>query len=160
MYQTPPVVFIAGSNMGGLEPDEIHDSYPTFDDGFVLAGTTESFGAGISSMNLMKIDKLHNDTNIPVDHLDITSVSETSRINLTKLYPNPTRAVFTLEQMIEPGELSTLSILEITGIRVLEMEVSSNVMEVDCSSLSQGIYLVVGHSNGEIKFQSKLMIRR
>ena len=46
--------------IGGMEDEKPRAIFQTADFGFVIAGTTESFGSGVSEMMLLKIDSLGN----------------------------------------------------------------------------------------------------
>ena len=67
-------------------------------------------------------------------------VNEVTSLNGVKLYPNPTAGIFTIE--LKNGKDKTISVLDVTGRLILTATEKNDLVKVDISSLSHGIYYV------------------
>jgi hypothetical protein len=71
----------------------------------------------------------------------------------SKLYPNPTKGVFTIQA---PIGISIVNIYNITGMRVYERTCTTTETEIDISSLPSGVYMVYVQC-GDKQYVSKVV---
>jgi hypothetical protein len=78
----------------------------------------------------------------------------TSPVELTtpvEVFPNPTNGSFTL---VIPGELTNgiLAIFNVQGVKLNEMQILRNEMQLDISEMPQGIYFLRVECNDTVNY--------
>jgi hypothetical protein len=115
---------------GGIIHDQGFASFQTNDNGFVIAGRTDSFGAGMNDMYLIKTD---------ADGI-LTSMDESQEeSDLINISPNPATSLITI-QINEGIPLEEAIIYNHLGQKVLVKKPVNNT--VDISKLKPGIYFI------------------
>ncbi len=89
--------------------------------------------------------------------MDFPSSVDNSVASELSLFPNPANS--TIAVRIENAKNSSLSITDISGKKVLNLDLSENETNIDISDLSQGLYIVRINQNGNISEQ-KLVVTR
>jgi hypothetical protein len=122
---------------GGSEKEECESMLQTDDGGYILAGYTESFGAGSGDMWLLKTEPDPLSTIDPVV-LQPLSYSLAS-------YPNPFNPSTTIVYNIPNAEHISLRVLDLLGREVIVLkddfvEAGSHRVLFDASNLASGIY--------------------
>jgi hypothetical protein len=133
---------------GTITPSGTITAYP---------GSSQTFqidpdpGASISMINidnipLSDIDSTYTFTNILANHqisVDfILSINDFEQDQKIKIFPNPTSSVFNIQtdsDLIE-SKINSVSLYNMTGLKILEKNVDSNETQVDLSSYANGIY--------------------
>ena len=115
----------------GNGDETIHSVQQTLDDGYIMAGYTNSVGAGDYDMLLLKTDATGN--------LDfVTSIREND-IPIAKytVFPNPSHGVFSIQSTTE---ISSIEIFDAMGKHIYSDMVNSNYTTLDLSQQAKGIY--------------------
>jgi hypothetical protein len=125
------------TSIGGPNADVAKDIKLTSDGGYIITGATNSFGAGLDDVWLVKLEP------------DITSVEENVIVKdyiLKQNYPNPFNPTTTIKWQQPETGFVTLKIYDVLGKEVITLvneELISGMHETvfDASRLSSGIYL-------------------
>ena len=110
----------------------------TDDNGFIIAGSTGSYGSGMSDIYLIKTDSL----GISPPYTSIRPLSP-AQVNFT-IYPNPTTGQFTLQMHLQEQTRLSIKLYHFTGQLVRSEEISNvsgdYIQLIDMSNYSKGIY--------------------
>ena len=138
--------FASGATFGSNQYDYCNQIKRTMDGGFVLVGSTNSFGPGQQSILLIKSDSLFSF--LSVSNVTI-SLSEFFRQNNFSFNPNPSSGTFTVESAGANAE-SNLSIFSISGRKLFSNLIRSFPVKIE-TNLIPGIYLVEIKSDKSIR---------
>jgi hypothetical protein len=132
----------------------------TSDGGYIVAGQTDSYGAGRYDLWILKLDEngdLHDPTGIlnPINNL----------FSLSQNFPNPVRNSTTIFYSITYPTLVNLKVIDIFGreIKTLVNEFKSNgaySVEFNAFGLSNGLYYYQLRINNKYTETKKMIIRR
>jgi len=104
----------------------------TTDNGYILAGFTNSLGAGGSDMYILKTDSLGN---IQTPNSVIESSKIVSKIDV---YPNPSNGSLTFNS---EETMTTITLLNVIGKMVYSENTSSKSVELNLINLPKGVYI-------------------
>lgn len=134
-----------GGTIGGLDREFAYDIAATSDKGFVLSGVSETYGNGLSSAYLIKIDSLYQSSVMINDFNDTFAVSISEVENYKQdfaVFPIP--ASYSLNVEI-PNSLNgpfTISLFDIYGAQVMSENFTRNQTSIVIGKLANGIYLL------------------
>ncbi len=130
----------------------------TADKGFIITGQYNRIGQPYQNMWLVKTDSLGCDS---VTCSYLTGIEEQHRVTQTiKLIPNPNDGNFTLFLDKEVQDLS-LIVYDVTGKEVCSNAISNtNNIQLNCTDLKNGIYIVKVFSNSVYIQSHKLVIQK
>lgn len=116
---------------GGTGEEIIHSVQQTSDNGYVMAGKTNSYGAGDFDMFLLKTDATGS--------LDFVTSIRQNDISAIKynLFPNPSQGIFSIQA---EAEISSIEIFDVIGQRVYSKMVNANYATFDLSGQAKGVY--------------------
>jgi len=137
---------------GGTADDECHSIQPTYDGGYIVAGSTRSYGAGNSDFWLIKLAP---------DPTNINELNEKPDFELFQNYPNPVNQTTRIRFILHKPAYTELKLYDMLGNEIeslVDMRLSSGNPEVTLNTkdFPVGVYyytLFAGNS-----FQSKKMI--
>ena len=120
---------------GGTDEDQGRSVQQTSDGGYIIAGGTESFGAGGLDVYLIKTDVNGN-----VSGIFNNSFSKKDVINI---YPNPNKGVFNLAVNTPDKCNLVIELMNVYG-QIVYKNYVKNILkfndEIDVSELSKGVY--------------------
>src|ERR1017187_8554027 len=146
-----------GTYGGGSSSSTIYSVNQTLDGGFIMAGETEGFGAGLSDVYVIKTND--SGSSIQYDAVENIIVG----YGYVKIYPNPfstTSMVEFPDAIINEKKNLVFSIYDITGRKVNSYPVSSSHLKIGRDGLEQGMYFFrLEENTGQLIYVSgKLMI--
>jgi hypothetical protein len=125
--------FLGGGSYGGLSHDYFHSIAPSLDGGFILSGSSSSFGNAQQGMFIVKTNA-NGQSSITTQV--VTSVSEIEKMPVHLPFPNPGRDQVTVAEGFE-----TAIFYNIQGQRIAIHNLNqSNVLDI--TMLQAGIYLI------------------
>jgi hypothetical protein len=120
------------NHYGGIGIDALSSVQETSDNGYVLAGMTNSMGAGGLDMYVLKTDSLGN-------VLNQNSIANNNGINLNvRIYPNPSRGRIVVSSN---EKYSSIQIINVLGKTIYANMSPSLETSIDLSKHEKGIYL-------------------
>lgn len=125
----------AENNIGQAEEDFPKDIRKSFDKGYVITGETTTYGPGITSSFILKVDSM-----LVAPATALVAIESQDEISLN-LYPNP---ITTGELFIEAGAtIENIRIYNING-QLMQTEVGSNstTQRIVCNMASAGMYII------------------
>jgi hypothetical protein len=115
----------------GTGEETISSVQQTSDDGYIMAGRTNSVGAGDFDMLLLKTDATGSLSFVTSIHPnDIPAIQY-------DIFPNPSQGVFSIQAA---GKISSIEIFDVIGQRVYSKIVNANYATFDLSNQAKGIY--------------------
>lgn len=128
--------FNSGS-AGGVDPDIGYSIQQTSDHGFIIVGSTNSFGDGVPNVYLIKNDSMGA-------HLPYNFVSDLSPIDYQiSAYPNPfnTSCIITFQGVQNTNNIS-LILFNLLGVQVNihPARLSEKTFRIDKENLANGVY--------------------
>lgn len=104
----------------------------------------------ITSAEMQTLNSKWNNTSIPFSN---------KNDHILNISPNPTKNVLNISINNEILENVKISITEITGKKLLEINIRENNTKVDISSLKHGLYLVTLQSKNSYSISKKILIK-
>lgn len=138
--------FAGGATFGGTQYDYCNQIKRTSDGGFVLVGSSTSYGPGQQSILLIKSDSLFSF--LSVSNVTIGIAEFFKKNNLT-CFPNPSSGTFTVESN-STNEVSVFSIFSISGRKLYSKMIQNFPVTVE-TNLIPGIYLIEIKSERSIR---------
>jgi hypothetical protein len=86
---------------------------------------------------------------------DASDIAQSQKSNKISIYPNPTNEKFTISNCVDDYELQ---IFDLTGRLICSQKIYGENVEVETSSLTEGIYVVSVHNENEKVYSTKLQI--
>lgn len=103
---------------------------------------------GVVTLEVLDVNGCTLTDNMTVTFDPCLSVEEVEG-NKIQVYPNPTTGIVTISSSMEEGR--TLSVLDLNGRQLQEIQLNGSVQEINLSSYTTGVYLLsIESSNGEI----------
>ncbi|MDD3044021.1 MAG: T9SS type A sorting domain-containing protein [Candidatus Delongbacteria bacterium] len=139
---------------GGEGDDRIYSVQQTTDGGYVLAGYTDSSGAGGKDMWIIKTDE--NGTEIESPFIPQST-------ELFQNYPNPFNPVTTISYALSQAGQAELSVFNLNGQLVSSLvngkqEKGSHKVEFDAGDLTSGLYIYTLKVDGKAVQSRKMML--
>lgn len=132
---------------GGADHDNANSLQITSDEGYIIAGETDSFNPGDSNdFYLIKTDNSGQ----------ITSINNPAVTEQLNLYPNPTTGIINID--FENNETHKITISDITGKTIIERIEMNQNSTFDLSSFENGIYLISIQTDND-RYISKIIKR-
>ncbi|MCG3168045.1 MAG: hypothetical protein POELPBGB_03845 [Bacteroidia bacterium] len=151
-----------GKTYGGANDDISNAMLVTSDSGFVLAGSTMSYGNGSKDIYIFKSDNQGVSTGNVLIDVKENSLSATNQISV---YPNPGDQLITVFADINTAELDgdiLILLNDISGKEILKTQVKKNqfnkVVELDINSIPAGLYFL-NFTSSTFSFQRKVLIQ-
>ena len=95
---------------------------------------------------------------LEIDESTLSVIDEKN--NQLKVYPNPILDNLATIELPENEIIKSISLIDLSGIKTnAEYELSSSKIELDCSNLSNGTYIVLTRTNAK-SYYSKLIVKR
>lgn len=147
--------FLPAQIFGGLEDDIAVNIIALNNKGYLLTGTTKSFGAGSTHIMIIKTDSTGAiGPNLGLQ-TGIRPISSSLKDDGLLLYPNPAKDRLFIRSISKDTEITAaLTIRDISGRVVKSMNIKipeDDVIILDISDLQKGIYLFC-NGNNTIKF--------
>jgi len=125
---------------GGSDGDEGHSVEQTTDGGYIITGSTRSFGNGTDNVWLIKTD---SNGNLETS----TIVGLPTKYTLLQPYPNPFNPTTTIEFSIPQTEFVTVKVYNIVGHEITtlindELSTGNHSIQWDGSHQPSGVYFV------------------
>ncbi|NNL21186.1 MAG: T9SS type A sorting domain-containing protein [Ignavibacteriaceae bacterium] len=141
--------------LGGVTDDECHSVIPTSDGGYILSGSTKSFGAGGADVWLVKLAP------------DPTSINEkhtVTNFSLSQNYPNPFNPTTKISFTIAESGFTSLKVYDVLGNEVANLiseEKPAGEYEFDFngSDLTSGIYFYQLKTGNYIETKKMVLIK-
>jgi hypothetical protein len=140
--------YVDGGTRGGQNNEFGYHGEQCADSGFIVIGTTRSWGNGLTDMFLIKFDKNLLFTQLPV----VGIYEESNAHNSTNIvYPNPSNEKATILLAIAQKNVS-IKLYSVLGNEILDFNFEwkqSQILEIYTSTLPDGVYFLKS-SNGLI----------
>ncbi len=149
--------FILGQTQGGTE-DEIGYSLLRMDGGYLMCGITESYGAGMWDVFLVRTNEVgFTDSDEVITSFDPLSINDpTSATTTPALYPNPSDGTFNLANDLD---VTDLRFLDAAGRLVFEPMLPSGTTTIQ-TGLPSGSYFVEALlRDGSLRHARVLIVR-
>lgn len=151
-----------GKTYGGANDDISNSMLVTSDGGFILAGSTMSYGNGSKDIYVFKSDDQGVSTGSVL--IDVKE-NITEANNSISVYPNPASDIITVFADISDSQLKsdvTVSLNDLSGKEILITKIDKNrfgkKINLDISAISSGLYFLNFNSEG-FRFQRKVLIQ-
>ncbi|MDP8208608.1 MAG: T9SS type A sorting domain-containing protein [Candidatus Electryonea clarkiae] len=143
---------------GGIRMDAGYSVQQTSDDGYIIAGLTESYGAGREDVWLIRVAAEEND-------IIESNASHPKDYILDKVYPNPFNPTITISVGLPASSELKISVYNITGqeAAILADErysIGYHQFIFDASDLSSGIYFIHAKVPGKMNEVRKIVLMR
>jgi len=143
------------TSIGGPNADVATDIMRTSDGGYIITGVTDSFGAGLDDVWLVKLEP------------DITSVEKnliTKNYNLSQNYPNPFNPNTIIRWQQPETGLATLKIYDVLGREVTtlvneELSAGEYKVEFNGNGLTSGIYFYKLKSGSFVETKKMILLK-
>lgn len=138
---------LSGLTIGGFEDDWSNQIIRTLDGGFLLTGTSRSFGPGISTIYLIKTDSFANTSTYGGHQTDVFNHQiSTNQNDKYRLFPNPVADILNIQRRPGTGHNQVnAAILDVSG-RIIREEIlnffGDSIVKINTSDLSKGFYLL------------------
>jgi len=142
---------------GGSEDDRGNSVQQTTDGGYVITGSTRSFGNGDYDVWLIKTD---SNGNLETS----TIVGLPTKYTLLQPYPNPFNPTTTIEFSIPQSEFVTVKVYNIVGneITILindKLSIGNHSIQWDGSHQPSGVYFVKIESSGFVQTRKMVLLK-
>jgi len=150
-----------GKTYGGSKDEVSNSMQTTSEGGFILAGSTMSYGNGTKDIYIFKSD----DQGFSTGNV-VIGVEENQQTNiLINVYPNPATEKITVFADISNNELKNqiiVSLCDLTGRQILQKKIEKNEFnknfEFIVNDILSGLY-ILHFSSGDFHFQRKVLIK-
>jgi len=131
---------------GGTEVDKGSSINLTNDGGCIIAGTTESFGIGLTNIYILKTNDTLYANNSNYIHETIINKQDYDKNNIFSVYPNPTNGKINLFFTINSTSKTKISISDIYGKIIYYKEnnlhAGTHTEQIDLNNFSNGVYFI------------------
>ena len=140
-----------GPTYGGVLNDGLKSIVGNSNNGYCLAGLTQSYSVGNEDVLLIRVDSvvLNPDTTIDsfFDMIPLNVLTKTNKEPRVLIYPNPVINFFNFKTK---EKINTIFIFNNLGVKIKEVIVSRE-SSVDVSALNKGMYHILFFENGHLK---------
>lgn len=138
--------FLSGLIIGGLEDDWANSVISTFDGGFLLTGTSKSFGPRQSSIYVVKTDSIAQSSSYSGHQTGIFSKPESFQTQSFKIFPNPVSDELTISTPPSALPFETkASIMDLSGRIINEAYLNfsqGTSVKINTAGMKSGLYLM------------------
>ncbi|WP_062697874.1 T9SS type A sorting domain-containing protein [Chryseobacterium indologenes] len=137
-------------SLGGSNTDTLYSIRQTSDNGYIMAGVTQSGDGDLTSFN-----GVYDIWVVKLKLGPALGVDETMAISKPSLYPNPAKDFVNINGI--PSE-TTISITDVSGKRVFSGQYKDG--KINISHWIDGVYIIQARHKGKIILSEKLVIKK
>ncbi len=125
---------------------------------FVTVSQKESFKPTSTGTYLLTITNQYECSYSNYFFVDEIITGLEDEVEKFQLVPNPATTSFKIVNLPQAGKPVNISVLDMAGRSLFVTSTSDNIIDINCSSFSQGVYVVIIETEGKVKY-SKIVIK-